>query len=137
ACEGRRPNSTGWWQHEMSNPQVESRENVSHLVPDAARVGRRTAGSRLAGFQLSPEALRALPADFVKRHRVLPYKIQNGTIHVATAEPGNARVIDDIRLLSGLEVQESETPAAEVLERIAECYQVTVEQMIENLHPER
>src|SRR5437660_2009524 len=107
----------------MSNPQVESRENVTHLVPDAAGigvgVGGRTAGSRLAGLQVAPEALRALPADFVKRHRVLPYKIQNGTIHVATAEPGNARVIDDIRLLSGLEVQESETPAAEVLERIA------------------
>ena len=52
-----------------------------------------------------PEALRALPADFVKRHRVLPLEIGNGSIRVATADPGNARVIDDIRLLSGLEVE--------------------------------
>ena len=73
-------------------------------------------------LQVSPEALRALPADFVKRHRVLPLKVQNGAIHVATAEPGNPRVMDDIRLLSGLEVQEHETPLAEVLEKIAECY---------------
>jgi type II secretory ATPase GspE/PulE/Tfp pilus assembly ATPase PilB-like protein len=86
---------------------------------------------------VSPEALRALPADFVKRHRVLPLRVQDGAIHVATAEPGNQRVMDDIRLLSGLEVQEHETPSAEVLEKIAECYEVTVEQMIENLNPDR
>jgi type II secretory ATPase GspE/PulE/Tfp pilus assembly ATPase PilB-like protein len=88
-------------------------------------------------FHVTPEALRALPADFVKRHRILPLRIDNGTIHIATAEPGNQRVIEDIRLLSGLEVEESEAPAADVLEKIAECYQVTVEQMIENLAPDR
>ena len=45
-------------------------------------------------------------------------------------------MIDDIRLLSGLEVEEFDAPAAEILEKIAECYQVTVEKMIENLNPE-
>jgi type IV pilus assembly protein PilB len=84
----------------------------------------------------TPEAIRALPADFVKRHRVLPLRIHSGTIHLATAEPGNQRVIDDVRLLTGLEVEEHEAVAAELLQKIAECYQVTVEQMIENLNPE-
>ncbi|HEY5040817.1 MAG TPA: type II secretion system protein GspE, partial [Verrucomicrobiae bacterium] len=55
-------------------------------------------------FSATPDALRALPADFVKRHRVLPLKIEDGILHLATAEPGNARVVDDIRLLTGLEV---------------------------------
>src|SRR6267142_536571 len=66
--------------------------------------------------------------------RFLP-RSKNGTLHIATADPGNQRVIDDIRLLSGLEVKESEAPVSEILEKIAECYQVTVEQMIENLSP--
>lgn len=87
-------------------------------------------------YHATPEAIRALPADFVKRHRVLPLRIQNGTIHLATADPGNARVIDDVRLLTGLEVEEYEAVASELLQRISECYQVTVEQMIENLHPQ-
>src|SRR3954453_3115482 len=78
-----------------------------------------------------PEALRALPADFVKRHRGLPLEIREGSIRVATAEPGNARIIDDIRLLSGLEVEEVEAPGAELVEKIAELYQVTVEQIVE------
>jgi len=34
-------------------------------------------------------------------------------------------------------VQETEAPAAEILEKIAECYQVTVEKMIEELNPEQ
>jgi hypothetical protein len=48
-------------------------------------------------FKSTPEALRMLPADFVKRHRVLPLRIQDGHLHIAAAEPGNQRVIDDIR----------------------------------------
>jgi len=90
----------------------------------------------LAKLNVSPEALRALPSDFVRSHRILPFEISNGTIHIATADPGNQRVIDDIRLLSGLEVQESVASASEILEKIAECYQVTVEKMVENLRPE-
>jgi type II secretory ATPase GspE/PulE/Tfp pilus assembly ATPase PilB-like protein len=80
-----------------------------------------------------PEALKALPAEFVKRHRVLPLEIRNGSIRVATADPGNARVIDDIRLLSGFEVEEVEAPSAELVEKIAELYQITVEQVVEKL----
>src|SRR5205807_5759928 len=118
---------------EMSN----SREPDLLVLPVAQeRAGERSAGS-LARLNASPEAIRALPAEFVKKHRVLPMEIRLGTLLVATAEPGNQRVVDDIRLLSGLEVEESEAPAAEILERIAQCYQLTVEQMIENLSPEQ
>lgn len=99
--------------------------------------GRRAPLGGLSKLEVPPEVVRALPADFVKLHRVLPIKLNNGSIHIATADPGNQRVIDDIRLLSGLEVREVEAPASEILEKIAECYQVTVEQMIENLHPDQ
>ena len=91
---------------------------------------------RSSGFEVSAEAMRALPADFVKRHRVLPYAIREGTLQVLTAEPGNVRVMDDIRLLSGLEVEERGASVDEIVEKIAECYRVTVEQVIENLDHE-
>jgi type II secretory ATPase GspE/PulE/Tfp pilus assembly ATPase PilB-like protein len=90
----------------------------------------------LQNLSIPPEAIRLLPSDFVKRHRVLPLQSQNGILRIATADPGNQRIIDDIRLLSGMEVEESAAPAAEILEKIAECYQVTVEQMVENLTAE-
>ena len=102
--------------------------------PGAPHSGQNGGGGKL---HVSPDALRALPSDFVKRHRVLPLRIQDGAIHIATVEQGNQRVIDDIRLLTGLEVVEQVFPSSEVLEKIAEHYQVTVEQMIENLNPAR
>jgi type II secretory ATPase GspE/PulE/Tfp pilus assembly ATPase PilB-like protein len=95
--------------------------------------GQTTDSTQLA---VSLEAIRALPAGFAKQHRILPLKIHNGVMHIATSAPGNARVIDDIRLLTGLEVEESEAPEARILEKIAECGQVTVEKMIENLGPQ-
>jgi len=123
----------------MNLPQIG--DNLSDLARAASAVSARMVllpkMGTLAGLEVSPEALRALPADFVKRHRILPFKLNNGTIHIATEQRGNQRVIDDIRLLTGLEVEETEAPGAEILEKIAECYQVTVEQMIENLNPAR
>ncbi|MGO8766602.1 MAG: GspE/PulE family protein [Limisphaerales bacterium] len=88
-------------------------------------------------FNATPDALRTLPTDFVKRHRVLPLRIENGMLHLATAEPGNLRMIDDVRLLSGLEVIEEEFPAEEIAEALAGRYQLTVEKMIENFGGER
>ena len=89
----------------------------------------------LAKMTVSPAAVHALPADFVKSRRILPFAIHDGTLHIATAEPGNQRVIEDVRLLSGLEVLEFAAPAAEIVEKLGECYQVTVEKMIEDLDP--
>ncbi len=107
-------------------------------VPGAGALSRRhEALSHLVKLEVPPEILRALPAEFAKRHSVLPLEIRNGSLRIATATPGNQRVIEDIRLLSGLEVEEVSAPAEEISAKIAECYQVTVEKMIENLNPEK
>jgi len=124
----------------MNKSEANSEGNLGQVLPAPGFLTELPcSGGRLeslAKLTVSPEAVRTLPSDFVKRHRVLPFEIRNGTIHIVTSDPGNQRVIEDIRLLSGLEVQETEAPAAEIIEKIAECYQVTVEKMIENLNPE-
>ncbi len=91
----------------------------------------------LDNLPIDPEAIRTLPADFAKSHNVLPFAIQSGRLCIATAQPERSAIIDDIRLLSGMEVSEFFAPAAEITARIGECYQLTVEQMIENLHPDK
>jgi len=91
----------------------------------------------LSRLEVSPELLRAIPADFAKRHRILPLEIKQDILWIATAAPGNQQVIDDLRLLTGWEVAETTAPLSDILEKIATAYQVTVEQMIDNLHPEK
>jgi len=105
--------------------------------PGSNQAAASPEGAGLVALPAAGDAMRVLPAEFVKRHRILPLKIQNGTLHIATAAPGNERVMDDIRLLTGLEVEETEAPAEEIAEKIAACYQVTVEKMIEDLSPAR
>ena len=104
--------------------------------PVAQHLGAFSPLSDAARLVVSLDAVRALPAGFAKQHRVLPLKIHNGVIQVATIAPGNEQIIDDIRLLTGLEVEEFKAPESQISEQIAECYQVTVEKMIENLSPQ-
>ena len=131
-------------QKETSNLRAMSQAEPNGHVEQPRRPGgvlleQHEPGSRLgalARLSVSPEALRVVPADFAKRHRILPLEVRDGILDIATAEPGNQRLIDDLRLLTGLEVQEVEAPASDILEKMAECYQVTVEKMIESLSPE-
>jgi hypothetical protein len=104
-------------------------------IQELEPVSESPAGS--SKLAATADALSALPADFVKHHRVLPLRIQDGVLYLATAEPGNTRVLDDVRLLTGLEVVAEEFPAAEIAETITGRYQVTVARMIENLGGDR
>ena len=70
----------------MNGPEV-NRLDTLNQAPNSSRL------------VVSLDAIRALPATFAKQHRVLPLKIQNGVIHIASVAPGNERVIDDIRLV--------------------------------------
>lgn len=121
----------------MNNSQGESGRAALSLAAEATLlVSERTSHSHLANLVIPPEVLRLLPVEFVRRQKVLPLEVQAGFLRIATADPGNQRVIDDIRLITGLEVEEVEFPASEILEKIAEAYQITVEKMIEKFSPE-
>ncbi len=123
----------------MSTAQGEPEADPLSVLMDSGTLlnSLRRPVSPSSKLNASPEAIRALPAEFVKRHHVLPLELRDGILRIATSAPGNQNVIEDIRLLTGLEVEESEAPNSEILERISECYQVTVEKMIEKLSPEQ
>ena len=103
----------------IGNPKNDFVKTVQDAGNLAGRDDFKRQSGSLARLHVPPEVIRALPAEFAKRHCLLPFAINHGTIHIATAAPGNQRVIDDIRLLSGLEVEEFEAPAAEIIEKIA------------------
>jgi len=88
----------------------------------------------LPRVDVSHEATQVLPLDFVKRNRIVPLEVSNGTLRIATSNPADDKVIEDVRLLSGLEVAESLAPEQEIREKISECYDITVERMVEDLH---
>ena len=49
-------------------------------------------------------AVGLVPAALCRRHTVLPIRISNGTLVLATADPGNVVAVDDVRTMSRMAV---------------------------------
>ncbi len=104
-------------------------EELSNGVPGAAH------GVGIASPALQ-EALKLVPADFAKRHSFLPVSVENGVLAVATRTPLDPAVVEDLRLMTGLEVSERSLGSTDIEDGIAERYQITVERMIGDLGPD-
>ncbi len=80
------------------------------------------------------EVIDLLPAEFAQSRNVLPLSVDQGLLRIATTDPGNAVLQDEIRLVSGLDVEVVLAPANKIGERIRQFYELTVERMVEDLH---
>jgi type II secretory ATPase GspE/PulE/Tfp pilus assembly ATPase PilB-like protein len=90
---------------------------------DVAAASRTEAGA----------ASRLLPVEFARQHQLLPLDHHEGILRIAAAAVPSPELLEDLRLLTGLEIAFEIRPAAEVEEGLADSYQVTVERMIEDL----
>lgn len=81
----------------------------------------------------SQQATLWVPADFARRHALYPVSVQEGVLRIVSARPLDEEVVDDLRLITGLEIDASTDSAEAVAEGIAERYQVTVERMLGDL----
>jgi type II secretion system protein E len=59
----------------------------------------------LADVTIDPETLRALPPKIIYRKRLMPISRENGTLNVATSDAFDLYAFDDLRLLTGLNIQ--------------------------------
>ncbi len=87
----------------------------------------------LAGANVDVEMLRMLPPKLVYRKNVVPVSRSNGTLVVATSDPYDLYVFDEIRLLTSLEVEPALAPEDEIRKIIKAHYGVggdTVEEMM-------
>ena len=54
---------------------------------------------------LDPVLLKNIPEQLVRRHKVIPLKKEHNCLTVAMADPMNVVAIDDLRLLTGCEIE--------------------------------
>jgi type IV pilus assembly protein PilB len=54
---------------------------------------------------ISPDAVEQIPVAVLERTVALPYRIEDGVLHVAIADPANIAAIDELRLASRLPVE--------------------------------
>lgn len=58
----------------------------------------------LKHFEIDSDVARIVPEEFARRHMVLPVAREDGHISVAMGDPSNLPVINDLRLITGLEI---------------------------------
>jgi type IV pilus assembly protein PilB len=53
---------------------------------------------------VDPEAAQLVPAEFARRHVILPMRKRDGELAVAMADPTNLHLINDLRLITGMAI---------------------------------
>ena len=74
----------------------------------------------LSGFEIDPAVLDLIPADTVRRHRIVPLRRSGATLTVAMTDPRNVAALDDVRFRTGCAVEPlvaSETAVAAAIAR--------------------
>lgn len=83
--------------------------DISCVTPDkAANVPDLQAGHfsrELTNISLTPELLRSVPEDIVRKHCVIPLQIADDTLTIALSNPANLAILDDIRFFAGKKVK--------------------------------
>ncbi len=66
-------------------------------------------------------ALEIVPSEFAMRHHLVPLRRNDGTLVVAMADPLDIHAIDDLRLLTGLDIAPMLAPRGDI-QRVCEQY---------------
>jgi type IV pilus assembly protein PilB len=83
--------------------------------------------------KITPSVINTIPAEFAMHHCVLPVAKRDGILTVATLDPNDLQVIDDLRMLTGCEIDVVLTRRKSLLENIERYFGSTIENMIANL----
>ncbi|MCF6157974.1 MAG: type II/IV secretion system protein [wastewater metagenome] len=80
----------------------------------------------IANMDLSPEIIRCVPEDIVKRHRLIPINNENGTVTLALSDMPDSVILDDIRFFIGRNVKLVVTEKDSIEEFIQKYYSNSV-----------
>ncbi len=75
----------------------------------------------IADFEIDPEVIKLIPEDVAAKHQILPVNRAGATLIIATADPSNIFAIDDVKFLTGYNV-EVVVAAEEAIRRGIEKY---------------
>jgi len=89
----------------------------------------------LSDVKIDIDTLRSLPPKLVYRRGLVPLEKQNGTLRLATSDPFDLYSFDEVRMLTGLEIQPVLAPSDEIDKVIKAYYGVggeTIDEMMDS-----
>lgn len=77
----------------------------------------------LGEFEIDPEVIELIPKEVAVKHTVLPVQKAGSTLIVAMSDPSNIYAIDDLKFLTGLNIEPVVTTDAAIEEAITRYYE--------------
>ncbi len=88
---------------------------------------------KISRFKIDDSLSKIIPVDFIKKYEILPLAKIGRTLTVATSDPLNIFALDDLRQITGLEINPIISSSDEIKEKISTLYEQKTGQIIENL----
>ncbi len=76
----------------------------------------------LSEYKIEPSVLKLIPADMAKKYMVMPVARVGATLTIATADPSNVFAIDDIKFMTGYNVEVVIATESALINAIRSCY---------------
>ncbi|MFM7199543.1 MAG: type IV-A pilus assembly ATPase PilB [Myxococcota bacterium] len=73
-------------------------------------------------FEIEPEIIKLIPKDVASKHQVIPVNRSGNTLIIAMADPSNIFAIDDIKFLTGYNIEVVVASEAAIMEAIEKYY---------------
>jgi type IV pilus assembly protein PilB len=93
-------------------------DDILHIVANA--LGTEVVS--LKDREVSPEALKIIPAKVAQMYKCLPVALVNGTLQVAVADPLNPQLADEIQFAAKRDVQVVVADPAEIFKAVERYY---------------
>jgi len=83
----------------------------------------------LSKVQIDPAVTKLVPVEVVHKHHVIPVKRSGATLSLAMADPTNVFAVDDIKFMTGYEIEPLIASDTAVMAAIAKSYDVSTKQL--------
>lgn len=77
---------------------------------------------KLTHYKLDPEVVELLPERIIRKDKVIPLSQSGNTLTVATADPLNVLVIDDLKAITGCNIQTIVATPSEIEQVVGDYY---------------
>jgi type IV pilus assembly protein PilB len=76
----------------------------------------------LAEYKIEPAVLKLIPADMAKKYLIMPVARVGATLTIAMADPSNVFAIDDVKFMTGYNVEVVVSSESAIISAITSCY---------------
>jgi len=88
---------------------------------------------KLTNYKLDPEIMSMLPEKVIRKNKVVPLSRTANTLTVATADPLNILLLDNLRAMTGCNIQTIVSTNSDIEQAIGDYYSTMASKDLENL----